>query len=380
MKAFGLPGISRLDRYLFMEMALPFLFGVAAFTSLVMAIGSLFELIRYMVENGMPLMVAGRIFLLRLPQFVVLTFPMAMLLAPQFAYNRLSADSEITALKACGVSVYRMMVPVVVMSLAVTALTFAFNEQIVPSAAYEASVTLAHALNTEVPSFKKDNIYYQEFEDRKAPDGSTFRQIARILYAQRYNQGVLENLTVLDFTQDQLNQIMTAKRGTWLPKQQKWLFENGTTYGVDTANNYHDILKFDRQEINLSQRPLDLLEKSKRTPEAMTINELRDYIRLLQEAGQDTTALKVSYYQKFALPFTTIAFALVGAMLGLRPQRTTGVLGFGVSILIIFAYYVLLTLTQAWGQLGYLQPMVAAWLPFMITVAIGSGLLWRVSR
>jgi len=64
----------------------------------------------------------------------------------------------------------------------------------------------------------------------------------------------------------------------------------------------------------------------------------------------------------------------------MRPQRTTGALGLGVSILIIFAYFVVSFLTQAWGQLGYLSPVLAAWLPNLVTLGIGGVLLWRVAR
>ncbi|WP_287130077.1 LptF/LptG family permease [Candidatus Cyanaurora vandensis] len=373
-------GVSRLDRYLFLEMALPFLFGVVAFSSLVMAIGSLFELVRLMVENGLALQTAMRIFVLRLPGFIVLTFPMSMLLATLLAYSRLSADSEIVALKACGVGVYRMIIPAAVLSLGVTALTFFFNESLVPSASYEASVTLAKALNTDLPSFQKYNIFYQEFEDRKDASGKVSTQLARILYASNYDNGVMTNMKVLDFTQERLTQIVTARQGIWLPRENKWLFKDGVSYVIDSEGNYRNVLKFAQQQINLSRRPIELVERSKKRPEEMTITELRQFMQLAGEAGQDTTKLAVQYYLKYALPWTCLAFALIGSTLGMRPQRTTGALGLGVSVLIIFAYYVLSFLAQAWGQLGYLSPIFAAWLPNLITLSIGGVLLWRAAR
>ncbi|WP_245395588.1 LptF/LptG family permease [Anthocerotibacter panamensis] len=373
-------GVSRLDRYLLSEMALPFLFGVGAFVSLVMTIGSFFELVRLMVESGLPLETAARIFGLRLWGFIVLTFPMSMLLTALLAYSRLSADSEIVALKACGVSASRLIAPALVMSLCVTALTFVFNEQIVPSANYEANVTLARALNQDAPSFKRSNITYQEFEDRQGPDGNFSRQLARILYAKNYDEGVLQEMTVLDFTQDNLTQIVKAQRGTWLPKQQKWLFEQGRIYTIDSAGSYRNILQFDKQQVNISHRPIDWIEGSKRRPEEMTIRELGRFIQLSADAGQDTRSLWVQYYQKFSFPFVCVAFALVGATLGMRPQRTTRAVGLGLCILIIFGYYVFSVLAGAWGQLGYLTPIVAAWLPIFVTVGVGGILLWRVSR
>ncbi len=359
---------------------MPFLFGVAAFTSLGMAIGSLFELVRYIVENGMSMTLAAQIFVLRLPSIVVLTFPMSVLLCTLLAYSRLTADSEIVALKACGVSVYRIIAPAIGMSVLVTGLTFVFNEQIVPSATYEASLALAKALETEVPAFKKDNIFYPVFETIQDEKGNVNRELTRILYARRYNQGAMENMTVLDFSQNNLSQIIKAKRGIWLPKEQLWRFEKGVVYGVDQVGNYRNIAKFDTYQMNLSYRPIELVEKSRRRPEEMTVAQLSEYIRLMGEAGQDTVGLWVQLHQKFAIPFTCVSFALVGATMGLRRQRTTGALGLGVSILIIFFFYVASFLTNAWGQLGVLNPLLAAWLPNLITLGIGGVLLSRVAR
>jgi lipopolysaccharide export system permease protein len=379
--ALPLPGVSLLDRYIFLELAFPFLFGVAAFTSLVMAIGSLFELVRLMVENGLSVETAFKIFVLRLPGFVVLTFPMSMLLSTLLAFSRLSTGSEIIALKACGVSVYRMLVPAIIMSVAVTGLTFYFNEQLVPQATYEATITLAKALGNDVPAFKKNNIYYQEYGERKNIDGSTSRQLIRILYARNYNEGVMENMIVLDFSREQFNQIMTAQRGTWQPKENGWLFEDGVIYTIGADSKYRNILQFYKQKVNISQRPLELVERSKRRPEEMTITQLGEFIKLSADAGQETTSLWVNYYQKFSLPFACIAFALVGSALGLRPQRSVGTsLGLGMSILIIFAYYVFSFLTNAWGQLGYITPILAAWLPGLVTAGVGGLLIVRVAR
>jgi lipopolysaccharide export system permease protein len=179
-----------MDRYLLSEMLLPFLFGVGAFTTLVMAASSLFELVRLVVEAGLSISVALQVFLLRAPGIIVLTFPMAMLLATLLAYGRLSADSEITALRACGVSLYRLVVPAVLLSLLVTALTFLFNELVVPVSNRQAALTLNRALNRH-PDFRRENILYQEFGEILTPeaDGSFSRRqgLTRQFYARSFD-------------------------------------------------------------------------------------------------------------------------------------------------------------------------------------------------
>jgi lipopolysaccharide export system permease protein len=109
-----------MDRYLAMQLISPFLFGVGAFTSVVLAIDSLFELLRKVVESGLPLNIALEIFLLKLPYVMVYSFPMSTLLATLMTYSRLSSESELIALRGCGVSVYRMVLTAVVLSFAVT--------------------------------------------------------------------------------------------------------------------------------------------------------------------------------------------------------------------------------------------------------------------
>jgi len=152
-----------MDRYVISEMVPPFLFGVVAFTSLAMAIGSLFELVRLVAESGLSISRALQIFVLRAPSMVVLTFPMSMLLATLLAYSRLSGDSETVAMRGAGVSVYRLVAPAIVLSLVVTAITFAFNEVIVPVTNRQATQVFNIALKRDTPQFERENILYQEF-------------------------------------------------------------------------------------------------------------------------------------------------------------------------------------------------------------------------
>ena len=129
-----LPRLSIMDRYLFTQMLTPFLFGVGAFSSVILAIGSLFELIRLITDAGLSVLTAFQIFGYQIPGFMVYSFPMSMLLATLLSYSRMSGDGETTALRSCGVSAYRLVAPALVLSLFVTGMTYVFNEAIVPAA------------------------------------------------------------------------------------------------------------------------------------------------------------------------------------------------------------------------------------------------------
>ncbi len=374
-----------MDRYIIMEMVFPFLFGVGAFTALGTAIGSLFELVRLVADAGLPLGSALQVYLLRAPSIIVLTFPMSMLLSTLLAYGRLSGDSEVNALRSCGVSIYRLVVPAVALSLMVTSLTFIFNEVVVPTANRQASVTLDQALNREQPSFRRENILYQEFGEivTREPDGEVgVRQgLTRQFYARSFDGEQMRGIIVLDFSNDMLNQILLAPVGQWLPETNTWVFFDGTTYIVSPEGSYSNIAQFSRQELNLSRAPLELAQEV-RSPEEMNISELSHHIEVITSSGDflRVRKLQVNLHQKYAIPFACLTFALIGAPLGLRPQRTTSSIGLGLSVLIIFGYYVFSFVMQALGQIGVLGPIAAAWMPNAMGMLVGIALLYRANQ
>jgi len=149
---------SVMDRYIAAQLLMPFLFGVGAFSSIAVSVGAVFDLVRKVVESGLPIAIALNVFLLKLPYFIVLAFPMSTLLTTLMTYSRLSSDSELIALRGCGVSIYRLVLPAVILSFIVTGITFLFNEQIVPAANYQATLTLERALQEEKPVFQDRNI------------------------------------------------------------------------------------------------------------------------------------------------------------------------------------------------------------------------------
>jgi lipopolysaccharide export system permease protein len=375
-------GLTVMDRYIAWELILPFLFGVGAFSSLGVSVGALFDLIRRVTESGLPMSIAAKVFLLKFPEFVSYSFPMATLLANLMAYSRLSSDSELTALKACGVSVYRMIVPALLLCVAVTGLTFMFNELIVPSANYQATLTLDKALKEEKPSFQENNVLYQEFKKVDQPNGDSIDQLSRLFYAKRFDGRQMQGLTVLDFSQDGLSQIVSSKTAVWNPSQNIWDFFDGTIYVVSADGSFRNIVTFKNQQLQLPREPLDLASK-RRDYDEMNIAQSKEYLALLEKGGNEDKIqkLKVRIQQKYALPFVCLSFGLVGAALGTKLNRRTGrATGFAISIIIIFAYYLLAFISSAIAQRGIIPPFVGAWLPNFFGLAAAAILLTRSSK
>jgi lipopolysaccharide export system permease protein len=151
-----IPMPSVMDRYIASELLLPFFVWCRGFCSVGVAVGAVFELVRKVVESGLSLTIAINILLLKLPYFIMYALPTAVLLATLMTYSRLSSDSELIAMRSCGVSIYRLVLPAIVLSFVVTGMTFILHEQVVPIANYQASLTLGQALQkrTIIPEAK----------------------------------------------------------------------------------------------------------------------------------------------------------------------------------------------------------------------------------
>ncbi|WP_415748897.1 LptF/LptG family permease [Calothrix sp. PCC 6303] len=374
---------STMDRYITSELLPPFLFGVGAFSSIGVTIHAAFELVRKIVESGLPVGVAIQVFLLNMPQFIVLSFPMSTLLATLMTYSRLSGESELIALRGCGVSVYRMVLTAVMLSLVVTGLTFIFNEQIAPAATYQATVTLEKAVRSDKPSVKRENIVYPEYRTNKKEDGSKEKVLMRLFYADKFDGKLMNGLTIIDRSQAGINQIVVANSGEWNVKENIWDFYDGTIYFVAPDSSYRNILKFKHQQLKLPRTPLTLAERSRDYTE-MNIVEALDQLELERLAGDEPKIrkLQVRIQQKIALPFVCVVFGLVGAAMGTRPQRSGAGRGtsFGVSVIVIFSYYLFQFITGALAQANILSPFLGAWMPNILGLVIGIFLLVQVAK
>ena len=375
-----IPTLTILDRYIAGELILPFLFGMGIFTSLIVAIGTGFDLVRKVTEAGLLLPLALKIMLLKLPGFVVLAFPMAILLATLMAYSRLASDSELVALRSIGVSVYRVALPGILLSLIVTGFTFIVSDLIAPAANYEASITLEKALDRIKPTFQQSNILYKEY-DKVKRDGEKKTVLTRLFYAEEFNGKQMENLTILDRSQQEVSQIINAQSATWNIKNNTWDFFNGTIYVIAPDGSYQNIVRFQHQQLALPKAPLDLANRERDYNE-MNLVQAQQYLQVLQfsDDEQKVRKLKVRIHEKMAFPFICLIFGLVGAALGLRPQNTSRATSFGICVGIIFSYYLLTFITSAMGVGGILSPFTAAWLPNILGVGAGGFLLFQSSH
>ena len=360
--------IKIIDRYIFRELIEPFLFGLGAFTAILSASMILFELVRAIVLKGMPLIVALQIFVYRLPGIVVYIFPMATLLAVLLAFGRLSNDSETIAFRASGVSLYRLIIPVLVLGLLVSFTNLAFSEIVVPESNKAAKNLLIETSAKRTPKMQK-NVFVPEMARGK---------LKRIFYAETLKGNTMRDVIVQEFDQGRLIQILTAKEAQWQKEKNIWVFKSGTIYLIAETGEYKHLIKFKEQNIAIKYTPADFYVGD-RNPDEMTIGELREFVSLKEKMGVDTTDFKIQLNMKMAIPFASLVFALLGAPLGLQPRRASSSIGLGLSIIVIFLYYILTFISMAIGELKLLSPGLAAWLPNIITGGVGWYILSKAA-
>ena len=372
-----------MDRWLLQELVGPLLFGIAAFTAVSLSVGVVFELVRRVAESGLPPQVAVQVLMLRLPGFLVLAFPMATLMATLLAYSRLSGSSELTALRSVGVGTTRMVVPALALALAMSLLTFLFNDLIVPRTNLVASQTLERALGKAVTNQSGDNILYSRFgRVKQEENGDSIRQLTQLFYARKFRSGSMQDVTLLDFSRMGQRQMLMAEKGHWNEAQAMWEFSNGRIVNVDEKTGSTTSARFDRYLYPLTQDPVEVA-KLPTDISTMTVGQALRAERLQTEANnlKEARRLRVRIQEKFAFPAICLVVGLIGSSLGVRPHaRTSRSQGFGISVLLIFGYYLMSFIVSSLGITGTLTPFLAAWLPVVVGLASGGLLLRQASR
>lgn len=362
-----------INKYIYKELIAPFFFGVAAFTGIFIGTDLIFELTEFYTQWGVDVFTLIRLFFLMLPEIIVLTFPMASLLGTIMAYNRLSGDSEITAMRAGGVSILSLVLPALIMGLVTSGVTVGITEFLVPNANYQAEQIMYQAQHGE----QRPETQYDLF---LTPMDSSTRRPDYMLYAHSFNgeSGMMEDVVVQSFEDGRPNSVLEAERAEWL--SDGWHFYNGTVHFLNREDR-QPALKFStyrsREEIH---SPTQAGKLGKGVDE-MNIRELNEHIALKEEQGRAAYKERVALHHRFSIPLASFIFALLAAPLGIKPQRSAGsATGFGISIIIIFIYYVLMTVGDALGSQGTIQPWLGAWLQNIVIFIVGVGLLFKTAR
>ena len=352
-----------LDKYILKQVIEMFIMGVLVFTSIIFASDTFITLIRQISMYGIPFKIAFLMIILHLPSVFVMTIPMGVLLATVMTLNGLSLSSEITVMRACGLSINRIAKPIFVFALIMACLSFLINETVVPVMTKQSTDLALYAFSRKNIPEGKQNFTFKEIKE-----GSMLK---RLFYVGDCTDKVLHNITVLDASKDGTIQILQAREGA--TAADGWKFQKGAIYTVTDKGKSFDTTLFEDTTISFG---MDLSKEMNRNV-ASEHNFMQLCKVLANPDVPDRTFLSISLYDKIALPLTTVVLVLIGVPLAITPPRVRYNRGFLFSILIIFAYYLVRALSISFGEAGSLEPVWAAFMPNIVLTIVGIGLYYR---
>jgi LPS export ABC transporter permease LptG len=337
---------------------------LAAFLVL-MLVFTFFELLGDIVRNHVSLLLVGD-YLLNLTPFLLYNMaPLSVLLAVLITFGLMEKANEITAMKATGISVYRIIVPITVIAAMLSVGLFFFDQFYLPHANKRQD-----ALRNQIKG-KPAQTYLRP--DRKW----IFGQQNTIFYYQFYDpdQDRFGSISAFEFDPHtfELTKRIYASRAHWADNLNKWVFEDGweRTFSGATTTGYR---KFDVNTFpEISENPGYFKKEVKQSSE-MNYSELRRYIGDLQHSGFDVVRLRVQLQKKFAFPIITFVMAVLAIPFSLSTGRRGALAGVATAIGIAMVYWVANALFEGLGNTSQLPPAMAAWSPDLL-FSLASGYL-----
>jgi lipopolysaccharide export system permease protein len=359
-----------LDKYIIKELLGPFIFGVSAFSSIFIGSGTLYRIAQYITQYGAGMDIVVRMFIYSLPEIVVLTFPMAMLLASLMSFGRLSSSSEIIAMKSGGISFYRLTAPVFAIALLVSIFSMIFSETVVPQSKTAYNNIVRNEIEKNTKPRSQEHIVIKDVDKGN---------LERLTYARRFEEqdSTMYGITIQEFEADRLVRVENAEKAIWQGNQ--WIMQNGVINDLSTDGKVQRSLHFDKQIMPVDKNPKDI-SRAQKKPEEMTISELKKYIKALKREYVKPGKYETELHQRITIPMASFVFAMIGSPLGLQPHRSSSSIGLGLSIIIIFVYYIVMTVFTALGQGGAINPMLAAWIPNLAGIIAGLVLIRKAAR
>jgi lipopolysaccharide export system permease protein len=381
-----------LDQYLSRKFLFNLFFALAAFTSIFITVDLVERLSDYIDKNVAAVVIASYYFYYT-PFIVVLTMPVAMLLASMFSVGQLSKYNELTAMKTAGQSLYRILSPILVISFLASGLMLVFAELVVP-VANQRKAELKHQYIERLPqnlsAARLSNLYFQEsispeagHNDRlfsKAPDSKVRR-----VFIGYYNTATktAHKLSIQHYDGVFVTERIDAGQMLWQEakangQQGFWVLTNG--YRRRFEGERERATRFDTLAMpELSFTPHMLTEVQK-APEEMSYAELQQFITEVKRNGGNPERWLVDLYLKISFPFANFIIVLFGAPLAAGKIRSGGAVGVAMSMIICFLYFGTVKTTQSMGQNGTLNPLIAAWLGNMIFLIAGLVILVKARK
>jgi len=341
---------------------------LASFVAMIL-VYNFFELMGDMFQRNISLMTMFKYLFFLAPQEIYLMLPLSVLVAVLINFGVLSKQNEITAFRACGVSLHRLSAPILIGSLLLSGGLFAFNYYYVPAA------------NLRQQKLR-DLIQGRTTQTYLCPGCKWIRGYEGRIYYYKYfdtQENVMDDVSVFELEPStfRLTRQIQARRARWNKSLGMWIFEDGWSSDFKGAQRL-PWGPFEVKPFRELTEPPDYFLTEAVQDKQMNFLQLADYIRGLDQRGFDTVKLQVQYHLKFAAPLFALIMAMIAAPFGFRVGNRGRMTGIGVSLAIAIAYRGIGTLFEKIGDLNQLVPPIAAWSPDVVFGLAGLYMLLRM--
>lgn len=383
-----------LHAYLTREVLATVLMTVAVFTFVLLLGNVLKEIVELLVNRQATFLVVIKGIGFLIPYVLLFALPMGMLTATLLVFGRFSADQELTAARASGISLVSLVTPVLLLSVVFSGLCAWVNMELAPRGRVAYKALLEQVVTSNPAGMLREN-QYNVFKDDLAIYVRKIKnnELKDVKVYQVYDNGASRTLVTAPagrFAREEGQLVLTLFDATRTEIQGSNVTPGGFSaefkLEIIPKSNTNDDSKISLTDMTFLQLQdqLEKLEKTFAHVEPGRTNspaELRDQLRQIKKMRSDITLpVRVQINREVAFSFACIAFTLIGIPLGIRAHRRETSAGIAMALILVLVYYSFIILAQSWDARPEFAPQLIVWIPNFIFQAVGAVLLWRANK
>lgn len=352
-----------IDRYIFKQIIFPFVFGLLVFTFSI-TINRILLLTQMVLNKGISISAVLKLASLTVPDFMILTLPISFLLALLIVFGKMTQDNEIMALRASGISIFKLTKPVILFALIPLSFSILFSFYIAPRFNYFFRVLAVKEVKKAALSALKKNSFTNRFGNLKifVKDVNT-------------NNSTLKGIFILNKVHN-TPETLIAKSGNIKYNRKlntlSFYLKNGTIQNQDPNSKNFWLLHFNTYKINIKLKSLSFPAKNSSVHFLTFSKLLRKYVA---EHSPELKNIYLSYlFKKIAIPVATILFIFIGMPLGMLLEKRSLFLAISYTIIIVVIYYILFTSGFYLSLGNHLNPLIGVWGADLFLIILGFAL------
>lgn len=358
-----------ITRYILKELGGPFIGSLFVLT-IILAAGNIIQTADMVMNKGVDLFSVVKIFIFFLPYVLIFTIPISVLSAVLLGFGRLSGDNEVTALRTSGLSLMKVIIPIIVCGFIISLMNVPLNDRILPESEFAARKLLKKVGLKSPTALLEPGVFVKGFQDY-------------IIFVHDVKGQHLEDIRIYQPREGKPTRTIVAEKGEVipLPKENsiKLRLEDGTADEISaekpdefyklTFKNYYMTLNLDKA-VDTSSIQKKAREKS--------IKELHEDIARFEKESIDPIPLKIELHKKIALAFSNLVFVLVGVPLAITTHRREKFIGFGMSIILFLLYWGIMLGGIAFSIRGLMPAWAGVWSANILLAGLGIFLFWKL--